>query len=37
MVSPGLGVDGAMAEYMVVDTVRHLVPIATSTRSALPP
>ncbi|MBE7325260.1 NAD(P)-dependent alcohol dehydrogenase [Nocardioides sp. Y6] len=27
MVSPGLGVDGAMAEYMVVDSVRHLVPI----------
>jgi alcohol dehydrogenase, propanol-preferring len=27
MVSPGLGVDGAMAEYMIVDTVRHLVPI----------
>lgn len=27
MVSPGLGVDGAMAEYMVVDTPRHLVPI----------
>ena len=27
MVSPGLGVDGAMAEYMVVDTARHLVPI----------
>jgi propanol-preferring alcohol dehydrogenase len=27
MVSPGLGVDGAMAEYMIVDSVRHLVPI----------
>lgn len=27
MVSPGLGVHGAMAEYMVVDSVRHLVPI----------
>jgi propanol-preferring alcohol dehydrogenase len=27
MVSPGLGRDGAMAEYMVVDDVRHLVPI----------
>ncbi len=27
MVSPGLGVDGAMAEYMIVDTPRHLVPI----------
>jgi propanol-preferring alcohol dehydrogenase len=27
MVSPGLGRDGAMAEYMVVDNVRHLVPI----------
>ncbi|GAA3591047.1 NAD(P)-dependent alcohol dehydrogenase [Agrococcus terreus] len=27
MVSPGLGRDGAMAEYMVVDTARHLVPI----------
>ena len=27
MVSPGLGRDGAMAEYMIVDDVRHLVPI----------
>ncbi|QCX27914.1 NAD(P)-dependent alcohol dehydrogenase [Nocardioides jishulii] len=27
MLSPGLGVDGAMAEFMVVDSVRHLVPI----------
>ncbi|MEV7527183.1 NAD(P)-dependent alcohol dehydrogenase [Agrococcus sediminis] len=27
MVSPGLGRDGAMAEYMLVDTARHLVPI----------
>ncbi|WP_127783637.1 NAD(P)-dependent alcohol dehydrogenase [Rhodococcus sp. X156] len=27
MTSPGLGHDGAMAEYMVVDSVRHLVPI----------
>lgn len=27
MISPGLGVDGAMAEYMVVDSPRHLVPI----------
>ncbi|WP_306231628.1 NAD(P)-dependent alcohol dehydrogenase [Agrococcus beijingensis] len=27
MVSPGLGRDGAMAEYMIVDTARHLVPI----------
>lgn len=27
MISPGLGVDGAMAEYMIVDSVRHLVPI----------
>ncbi|MGM1029134.1 MAG: NAD(P)-dependent alcohol dehydrogenase [Actinomycetota bacterium] len=27
MVSPGLGVDGAMAEHMIVDTARHLVPI----------
>lgn len=27
MISPGLGVDGAMAEYMLVDSVRHLVPI----------
>lgn len=27
MISPGLGVHGAMAEYMVVDSVRHLVPI----------
>ena len=27
MVSPGLGRDGAMAEYMLVDDVRHLVPI----------
>jgi propanol-preferring alcohol dehydrogenase len=27
MVSPGLGVDGAMAEFMIVDTARHLVPI----------
>ncbi|GAA1818029.1 hypothetical protein GCM10009749_30230 [Agromyces neolithicus] len=27
MVSPGLGRDGAMAEYMVVDTPRHLAPI----------
>lgn len=25
--SPGLGTHGAMAEYMVVDTPRHLVPI----------
>ena len=27
MISPGLGTHGAMAEYMVVDTPRHLVPI----------
>lgn len=27
MVSPGLGRDGAMAEYLLVDDVRHLVPI----------
>ena len=27
MISPGLGVHGAMAEYMVVDSSRHLVPI----------
>lgn len=27
MISPGLGVNGAMAEYMVVDSVRHLVRI----------
>src|SRR5690606_20741974 len=27
MISPGLGVNGAMAEHMVVDSVRHLVPI----------
>lgn len=27
MVSPGLGRDGAMAEFMIVDDVRHLVPI----------
>ncbi|MBT0773102.1 NAD(P)-dependent alcohol dehydrogenase [Kineosporia sp. J2-2] len=27
MTSPGLGSDGAMADYMVVDTPRHLVPI----------
>lgn len=27
MLSPGLGYDGAMAEYMIVDSVRHLVPI----------
>lgn len=27
MTSPGLGRDGAMAEYMLVDSVRHLVPI----------
>ncbi|MBM9459714.1 NAD(P)-dependent alcohol dehydrogenase [Nocardioides sp. zg-536] len=27
MLSPGLGVNGAMAEFMVVDTPRHLVPI----------
>lgn len=27
MVSPGLGRNGAMAEYMIVDSVRHLVPI----------
>jgi propanol-preferring alcohol dehydrogenase len=27
MISPGLGTHGAMAEYMVVDSVRHLVPI----------
>ena len=27
MISPGLGTHGAMAEHMVVDTPRHLVPI----------
>jgi NADPH:quinone reductase-like Zn-dependent oxidoreductase len=27
MISPGLGTDGAMAEYMLVDSSRHLVPI----------
>jgi propanol-preferring alcohol dehydrogenase len=27
MTSPGLGAPGAMAEYMIVDHVRHLVPI----------
>ena len=27
MISPGLGTNGAMAEFMVVDTPRHLVPI----------
>lgn len=27
MISPGLGTHGAMAEYMIVDTPRHLVPI----------
>ena len=27
MTSPGLGQPGAMAEYMIVDDVRHLVPI----------
>lgn len=28
MISPGLGRDGAMAEFMLVDDARHLVPIA---------
>lgn len=30
---PGLGAPGALAEFMIVDSPRHLVPIATSIRS----